>query len=337
VKQALMRSGLKALDVVTRARWFDRVERSASDTWLRVLTYHRVAPANDPSLCPGLFSITPEGLEHQLRNVASRYATVSLDDVLACQRGGAVLPKGALLITFDDGYRDFEQHAWPVLRRLGLPAVLFVPTAYPDAPDRAFWWDRLHAGLMQPGASNPLATSVGSFPVATPAERMQALKQLKGFVKRLPAERAASLVDEVCDRLDAPAPAGRVLGWDALRQLANAGLAVCAHTRTHPQLDRVSRETAREEIRGSIADLKRELGSSPPAFAYPDGRLRDDVVEVLEEEGVELAFTTQRGVNEFPARAPLRLERIPINARTSDSLLRVQLAFMRPRRHRGPA
>jgi peptidoglycan/xylan/chitin deacetylase (PgdA/CDA1 family) len=329
-----MWSGFKALDVVTRARWFDRVERRPSDARLRVLTYHRVAPANDPSLCPGLFSITPEGLERQLSDVASRYAPVSLDDVLACQRGGTPLPPGAFLITFDDGYQDFQEHAWPVLRRLGLPAVLFVPTAYPDAPDRAFWWDRLHAGLMCDGASKKLETSVGILPVATHAERMQALRQLKGFVKRLPAERAASLVDEVCERLDAPAPAGRVLGWDALRDLADAGLAVCAHTRTHPQLDRVSRETAREEIRGSLADLRRELGSAPPAFAYPDGRLCDDVLEILEEEGVELAFTTRRGVNDFPTHAPLRLERIPINARTSDSLLRVQLAFMRPRRAR---
>ena len=50
-------------------------------------------------------------------------------------------------MTFDDAYCDFADHAWPVFRRLGVPVTLFVATEYPDHPDRAYWWDRLHAGL----------------------------------------------------------------------------------------------------------------------------------------------------------------------------------------------
>ena len=47
---------------------------------------------------------------------------------------------------FDDGYLDFAEHAWPTLQSLGIPAVLFVPTAFPDHPGPGFWWDRLYAG-----------------------------------------------------------------------------------------------------------------------------------------------------------------------------------------------
>ena len=59
-------------------------------------------------------------------------------------RGGAPLPRGAVLVTFDDAYEDFGDEAWPVLRRHGVPVTLFVPTAFPDS-GRRFWWDRLFA------------------------------------------------------------------------------------------------------------------------------------------------------------------------------------------------
>jgi peptidoglycan/xylan/chitin deacetylase (PgdA/CDA1 family) len=64
----------------------------------------------------------------QLRSLG--YTVVGLDEVLAFYLDGATLPRGATLITFDDGYRDVLRHALPVLQRHGYPAVLFVPLGY---------------------------------------------------------------------------------------------------------------------------------------------------------------------------------------------------------------
>src|SRR5262249_48013373 len=59
-----------------------------------------------------------------------RYTVVDLDAVLAHYREQLPLPTGAVLITFDDGYRDNLLNAAPVLRKHGYPAVQFVPIAY---------------------------------------------------------------------------------------------------------------------------------------------------------------------------------------------------------------
>jgi hypothetical protein len=101
-------------------------------------------------------------------------SAVSLDDVLRARDGGAPLRRGAVLVTFDDAYRDFDEHAWPVLRRLGIPVALFVPTAYPGSPERAFWWDRLFAAI--DAARGRIATPLGSLPLHAHWQRRRAYR-----------------------------------------------------------------------------------------------------------------------------------------------------------------
>ena len=93
---------------------------------LRVLMYHKVndLPNNRMSMPTGLF----DEQMAQLKELG--YAVVDLDAVLAHYTEGAALPDGAVLITFDDGYRDNLLNAAPVLHRHGYPAVQFVPLAY---------------------------------------------------------------------------------------------------------------------------------------------------------------------------------------------------------------
>jgi peptidoglycan/xylan/chitin deacetylase (PgdA/CDA1 family) len=107
------------------ARSIGAVEPESSRS-LRVLMYHKVndRPANRLSVPTGVFD---EQLGH-LRDAG--YAVVSLDAVLDHYVAGVPLPPRAVLITFDDGYRDNLEHALPVLRRYGYPAVVFVPIGY---------------------------------------------------------------------------------------------------------------------------------------------------------------------------------------------------------------
>ena len=100
----------------------------AGDRRLRVLMYHKVndLPGNPLSVPVGVFD------EQMAQLRALEYSVVALDGVLEYYVNGAELPARAVLITFDDGYRDNLEHAAPVLERYGYPAVLFVPIAYLD-------------------------------------------------------------------------------------------------------------------------------------------------------------------------------------------------------------
>jgi peptidoglycan/xylan/chitin deacetylase (PgdA/CDA1 family) len=291
---------------------------------LPVLMYHRIGEAADePTLDPRLLSATPPEFEEQMEFLAARRRVVSLHDLLGVRDGEAELPPRPVLVTFDDAARDFAEHAWPTLRRLGLPVTVFVPTAYPDGA-ASFWWDRLHAAVT--ATRRPaLATPDGTLSLATDADRAHALARLQEAVRALPHGAGMALVDDVARQLQAPPAPPTVLGWDELRRLAGEGVTLAPHTRTHPYLDRVKPGEARAEIEGSMRDLEREVGSCPPAFAYPAGACSAAVVGVLAELGVRVAFTTERGSNDLRRADWLRLKRINVGRRSTVPLLRAEL------------
>lgn len=329
-----------ALAVLTRSAPFEgavalaeRFDRRAPGL-LRVLTYHRVdRPEARADLNPALISATPEGFAAQMGWLAANYRVLSLAELAQAVRDRAPLPPRAVMVTFDDASVDFGEHAWPVLRRLGLPVTLFVPTGYPDRPERSFWWDRLYRNLNAADAPPSVQTPAGRLPLDSPKARAQAYSALSREVKRLPHAEAMALVDRVCVALGEGMAAHHpsVLGWDALRQLAREGVTLAPHTRTHPLLHRVGAAEAEREILGSFDDLEREIGAAPRAFAYPDGCYDPVTLGILARAGFELAFTTRRGINALGAveerdrSDPLQLHRINVGRRVTPAVFRARL------------
>jgi peptidoglycan/xylan/chitin deacetylase (PgdA/CDA1 family) len=102
--------------------------RPGDDGALRVLMYHKVNDIPDnPTTVPVW------RFDEQLANLRELgYEVVGLDVVLDHYTHGAALPPNAVLITFDDGYRDILENALPLLQKHGYPAVIFIPVAYMD-------------------------------------------------------------------------------------------------------------------------------------------------------------------------------------------------------------
>jgi len=311
----------RLLDTATGARLLELCERADSrrSNLVRVLTYHRV----------------PRHFEAHLDFLASRYRVVGVAELLEALRGGDPLPPGAVMVTFDDGYREVGEVAWPALRRRSLPATLFVPTAYPDQPHRTFWWDRIEAALDATPRREALETPVGPVALATAADRRRACSRLKHHLKTLHHDEAAARADEWAAALGVPgARVAPILGWDDLRRLAGEGLSIGAHTRHHPFLNRLGPAAAREEVTGSLDDLRSRMGDALPIFAYPDGRYCQAAIEALQAAGVEAAFTTRRGTNDLRDAHPLLLRRINVSPDADVTVLRARLVHSSVRLNR---
>ena len=294
---------------------------------LHVLGYHRVAEPNEASMLdPRLISATPQVFEHQMRYLAKNYQVVSMEEVLDATEKRVPLPERAVLITFDDAYIDFAAHAWPVLKQLRLPVTVFVPTAYPDQPMRAFWWDRLYRSFLTTSKSGLVSTPIGDLSLGTIDERRQNLRRLQNYVKTLHHAEAMAFVDEICCELDIERMVYKsILSWDELRQLAKEGVTLGAHTQTHPILTQLPHGQIRQEVMGSQQDLKRETGYELPVFCYPNGDCNDTVVNIMREEGFVLGFTMQDGHNHLNSADLLRLCRMSITRRTSPLIFRLRL------------
>ena len=91
-----------------------------------MLTYHRVND-NHPQ---DRLSVSSSAFEEQMAELArSGRPVISLPSAVDALRRGAVLPEGALAITFDDGYRDNFAVALPILERYRFPAAFFIATS----------------------------------------------------------------------------------------------------------------------------------------------------------------------------------------------------------------
>ena len=90
-----------------------------------ILMYHSVSDAGGATaIAPGVFAA-------QMQAIADAgVPVVTMDDYLAASDGGATLPERAVVITFDDGFEDFGQTAWPILARHGFRRIIYLPTGF---------------------------------------------------------------------------------------------------------------------------------------------------------------------------------------------------------------
>lgn len=315
------------------------------DSVLRVVVYHRLlAPGQPFAGDPHLLSATVAEFDRQIAYMRRHYTPVSAEQVVAALRGEAPLPRGAVLVTFDDAYRDVLIHAWPVLQRHRVPALLFVPTAFP-ATDRLFWWDEVYEALRQTDRPQ-VRVADRAFTLDTPAGRHRAARVLIRLWRPLsPAaldEQRQALLEQVGHPGIDRAGCG-ILSWTEVAHLAATGVAVGLHTRTHPALPAVDPPTLEAELERGDGDLRAHVPAGRvPCFAFPYGFVDDRAVPVLRRLGYVAAFTTLAGVNRLGRRDPYRLcrhavgidhprGRLPLNLTPAFAHLRERVRVLRLR------
>ena len=289
---------------------------------LTVLAYHRVI---DPAAAAGAYlpnvSATPAGFAAQLDFLAARYDIIAAEDLVAWLEERGPLPPRPLLITFDDGYRDNHENAFPLLRERNLPAVIFLATDYigrgePFLGDRAAW---IFTRATCHESRLPL---LGHRRWDTENQRQAVLKEWLGRLKPLPDAERRAAVDELAVSLEvAPSPdqfAGLHASWNEVREMSAHGIVMGGHTRTHPILTRIPPAEAEEEIRSCKQRIEKETGLPVRTFAYPNGQPGDfnDVTEaLLRRHGFAAAFTLLPGPARWSEarRQPLAIRRIFIS------------------------
>ncbi len=207
-------------------------------------------------------------------------------------------------VTFDDGYRDVYEHAFPLLRKKGIPAAVFVVTDLVGT-SRLHTHDRLHLALTRvlehPGGARRLArlvarlrlerAGVEEISVGKPANAFRAMRVLFESL-------SASEIERVLDSLAAEgieetgAAALLPLTWEMVAEMSRGGFTVGSHTHRHVPLTHEGRDRVREELRTSREMLETRLGTPVRHFAYPDGRFDAAVVDEVAAAGYRYAYTT---------------------------------------------
>lgn len=276
--------------------------RTRRESNLQILVYHRVTAEPDPYLPQMPLSTFHSQMEH----LAAHYRVYRLDDAVDRLMWGG-LADNAIAITFDDGYRDNFDHAWPVLRQLGMTATFFLATGT-IGTGKLLWHDRVFRSFAATTRRELRAfgTARETLPLDTPDQRARSRQRFVDFLRTLDNVERERYVDELEGRLDIgsdPRDASLMMTWDQARRMAGEGAHFGAHTVTHPILSRLARDEARQEICESKAVVERQLGTAIDCFAYPAGRpvdYDDAIKDLLREAGFVSAVTTRCGSNRRP-------------------------------------
>lgn len=270
-----------------------------------ILRYHSVCEdATSPLsyIDPGL-SVPLEAFDRQMRFLRERYAPVSLDDVVEAVVDGRPLPSLAVAVTFDDGYRDNHQYAFPVLRKYGIAGAFYI-TAGCVNKGEPMWTSRLRYYFM---ATRQSRLALGGpeprvLDLTTPAARHRSFAHTIAAIKSAGKVRGGAIFADVEARLavtDLAPLRDCMMTWSEIEDMGKGGQTIGAHTLTHPNLPGLPPEEALAEIAGSKSLIEEKVKGPVLHFAYPNGRgvshFNEPVREMVRKAGFLSSVTSING------------------------------------------
>jgi peptidoglycan/xylan/chitin deacetylase (PgdA/CDA1 family) len=261
-----------------------------------ILAYHRVLESPDP-LRTG--DIQAACFEKQMQTVKRFFNVLPLRSAIEKMKNGD-LPARAVSITFDDGYADNYRIAWPVLRRLNLPATIFVATGFLDGG--RMWNDTVieYVRCVADQVLDLEDMGLGRHAVANNVQRSRAAERILGKLKYLSTGERDRLTAALAGRAGTTLPDDLMLTSDQVREMSKAGIEIGAHTISHPILKTLDPDSASTEIIMGKKKLEGITGTAVRSFAYPNGKPGLDFdpvhVQLVKDAGFDCAVATSDGL-----------------------------------------
>jgi peptidoglycan/xylan/chitin deacetylase (PgdA/CDA1 family) len=264
-------------------------ERLARPEGAAILMYHSIADPQAARFVEPRIHMSAKRFERQMAFLSRHRTVVPLSEVVESVAAGRSLPNRTVCITFDDGYLDNLTVAAPILQRLRLPAMLYLPTGYITRGEPQ-WGDRLN-WIFGFRTSNELSlprAALSEANLAISGERSAARSQIHARLLEAGYDEREELLGELEERLR---PAGALprltMNWDDVRELRRRYplFEVGGHSRDHIDLRKHRGVAARSQIRECASDLRRELGIEPEHFSFPYERWCAETRKEVEAAG----------------------------------------------------
>lgn len=261
------------------------------------LIYHRVKEVDNDIYH---IAVQPDVFERQIRFIKDNYRIVRFEDDWKSIEGDK-----AIAITFDDGYWDNYETAFPILEKQQVPATFFLSAGH-IGTEKEFWWDRLTTLLSREipyPATFTLEDALYHYTwrTGTKAERLELAKSLRYLLRMerndLLFQNWCCQLERWCGRPYLADSANRLMTWEDARVMSKSPyVTIGGHTMEHYSLGALSDERQREEVCGSVRKIEEELGKPITVFSYPFGGRMDYnnvTMDLLRECGVSKAATTR--------------------------------------------
>ena len=289
-----------------------------------ILMYHRILPGDEAAR---VFSDTSiivheDSFAAQMKFLSEHYRVIPLDDLAARIASNRSLPDRAVAVTFDDGWADNYQYAFPILKAYGIPATIFLTSGF-IGQKRIFWQEELRFLLTRMTASPDWQQDWPEFKKAQPQPVKDVLNKtgtggnrdlLIAALKNTSPDTRRAFLDNLSGFLHNPRPPYETHGfldWTRIREMKSAGISFGAHSVNHTILTAVGRDEAWRELSESKAQIEAALDAPVTGLAYPNGNYNREMLEMVRACGYGHAVTTEEATIS-PQTDPLALGRLNV-------------------------
>lgn len=247
---------------------------------------HRVVPNRSWAPSNRELEITPEYLEQLILSyMGNGYRFVSIDNIVECiNKMRWPWQRKMVNISFDDGFRDIYEYAYPIFKKYNIPFTIYLTTALPEGKAE-IWWIQLEQLIAN---NTTLVVQDKEYQCRTADEKRQLFNEL---------------IQQIYQSSDTPSRvfeqwfagyqidmAGLALTWDELAEMLSSGLlTVGSHTQSHPMLTKIPTEEVRQELLESKNLIEQHLSISVNHFSYPHSAYNMEIANELRLVGYKSA------------------------------------------------
>ena len=266
-----------------------------------VLAYHGVTETK--LALPLWGQLEYKRFKEQLDYICRFHNVIPIEYLAEYLGGNRDIPDNSVVITFDDGYRNNYELAYPLLLKYSLPATFFITPNFIDSQE-ILWSDKVAIYLWsyQGQLTIPL---LGLQVTINEKNRINIIDMIIQKCKTLDPDRRQNVLDYLKESRNNKISENGMLrklfepmSWEQVRKLDQSSLiTIGAHTADHLILAQCSPEAAKDQIARSKQTLDNILDRPVRFFAYPNGKMDDfdDTTKILmNKSGFKLACTTIR-------------------------------------------
>lgn len=265
-----------------------------------ILAYHRVSCLNTVNALLRDLCVDPSSFDKQMMYLKKNYNVIGLEQALEYANSASNKLDNSIIITLDDAYADNYEYAYPILKKHGLAATVFVPTSF-IGNKRVFWWDMLVDMLECTQIETVNFSFLGrDYKFKLNNEKQRAFYVIAHLFKRSATEEQETLkgILRGALALDGKVVLPSCLSWEQIREMSKHNITFGSHTHSHISLTSVLNGQLQEELIKSKEILELNIKQKVTAFAYPFGE-QDDLnkksIDLVTQAGYRCALTMLQG------------------------------------------
>lgn len=263
-----------------------------------ILMYHRVADRLPTDLHDPAMYVRTDTLEMHLKELSRLYEIVPLERVI----NPGAQSRNHCAITFDDGWLDNYEVAFPVLKKYGVPATIFLPVELIGSSDY-FWFQSVLDLANIATRTGKSEQFVRYYSKHAPAWNNKGLAacQVSGLILCLKSIAAPALHEITLDAYRElgyrPADRRDLMNWEQICEMSKHGISFGSHGTRHNIFTTLDDSAKRHEIVDSLTLLRNKEINMTLFLSYPNGNYDYDSVLLAKHAGYQGAVTTELGFN----------------------------------------